>query len=563
MTSLTTICANWTPENSECKKEGRATCKGCFLITYCNKTCQVAHWSEHRKDCKSTLNKETWQPAWVLERRFPVLTQGGLEMFERRKYLWGTDAAIDILKLASNEGESYAVDLRLLFAASGDLRNVVKTVADLPSTYTGSLDITINDRDEDVVIRNAILLLIALVVDDPNEAIDCIIHLWYSALVRESDIRVLSDRIRPLIQDVCNTRIDHGPSVPLSKTWTFGPCSLSITLARAVWSRLLSYCNIPSDLTAASAQKIRTEQVFGASEKDLHEEHMIFLSPRQRLAYHKFRQDGLLLPFGHPRDDFVQPNPTLFQYKGIWPLMVRANPLRGWSLKDVLETPSGPATADLYGKLFCYLRKTLTLFVERLSSTRIAFQFHHTTASYLVEGLDEGSFDRIELSNLADNNYMGAYHTLSTMVPVLRTPQQNPHATLITLFASAISDVATLEEGISLMFADSETKQLLDRYSPGTGPRSPFDAASLKEASALQLFAPVDRLFDRYLKTFAVMDVASRVGAMIKEPHSIVAKWPYRMRLRPDQEGALQELELCLREIRSSRERYVEWKRSV
>ncbi|RAK79057.1 uncharacterized protein BO72DRAFT_476153 [Aspergillus fijiensis CBS 313.89] len=537
MTSLTSICANWSPEKTECKKEGRATCKGCFLITYCSRTCQVTHWSEHRKDCKSFLKKETWHPAWILERRFPMLTQGGFEI--------------------------YAKDLRLLFAASGDLRNVVKTVADLPTAYSGPLDITINDQDEDAVIRNVILLLVALVFDDPNEAIDCIIHLWYSALVRQSDIRVLSDRIWPLIQDVCHTTIDHERLEPVSKTWNFRACSLSVTLGRAVWSRLLSYCNIPSGLTAESAQKIRTGQVFGASEKDLHDEHMIFLSPRQRLAYHKFRQDGLLLPFGYPRHDFVQPNPTLFQYRGVWPLMARANPLSGWSLRDVLETRSGPATADVYGKLFRYLHKTLARFVERLSSTKIAFQFHQTTAAHLVEGLDKGSFDRIELSNLADNNHMGAYHTLSTMIPLLRPPQQNPHATLITLFTTAISSVTTLDEGLTSMFADPQTQELLRRYSPETERWSVFDAASLRKASALQLFAPVDRLFDRYLRTFAVLDAASRVGARIKEPHSIVAKWPYRMRLRPDQEGALQELRLCLREIRSSRERYVEWKRSV
>lgn len=78
--------------------------------------------------------------------------------------------------------------------------------------------------------------------------------------------------------------------------------------------------------------------------------------------------------------------------------MARANPLSGWSLRDVLETRSGPATADVYGKLFRYLHKTLARFVERLSSTKIAFQFHQTTAAHLVEGLDKGSFDRIEVS---------------------------------------------------------------------------------------------------------------------------------------------------------------------
>jgi hypothetical protein len=41
---------------------------------------------------------------------------GPPKMFGRTKYLWGNVPAFDILKLASNEGEKYTGDLRLLFA---------------------------------------------------------------------------------------------------------------------------------------------------------------------------------------------------------------------------------------------------------------------------------------------------------------------------------------------------------------------------------------------------------------------------------------------------------------
>ncbi|RJE17186.1 hypothetical protein PHISCL_10477, partial [Aspergillus sclerotialis] len=84
---------------------------------------------------------------------------------------------------------------------SGDLRNVIKTVARLPISYSRSLEITINDREFDIVARNIILLLIALVVENVDEAVECVIHVWYSALVRESDIDILHCRIRPLIED--------------------------------------------------------------------------------------------------------------------------------------------------------------------------------------------------------------------------------------------------------------------------------------------------------------------------------------------------------------------------
>lgn len=42
---------------------------------------------------------------------------GGLGVqFGGTKYLWGNVPAFDILEIASNEGEAYAGDLRLLFA---------------------------------------------------------------------------------------------------------------------------------------------------------------------------------------------------------------------------------------------------------------------------------------------------------------------------------------------------------------------------------------------------------------------------------------------------------------
>ena len=49
-----------------------------------------------------------------------------------------------------------------------------------------------NDRDLDIVARNVILLLIVLVVENIDEAVDCIIHICYSALVRKSDMDLLS-----------------------------------------------------------------------------------------------------------------------------------------------------------------------------------------------------------------------------------------------------------------------------------------------------------------------------------------------------------------------------------
>lgn len=193
--------------------------------------------------------------------------------------------------------------------ASGDLRNVIKTVIGLPSTYDHLIDITINDRDFDIVARNIILLLIALTVEQVDEAVDCILHLWYSALVRESHIDILQRRIRPLIEEVCEKMKDKTSEGLFGKTWTFKQCSLRVVLEKSSWGRLLSFVNKPVGLSAEQAHKLRTTTTLAESRIDYRDRHMYCLSPLQRIAFNKFRQDGLLLPFGHPRHEFCEPNP--------------------------------------------------------------------------------------------------------------------------------------------------------------------------------------------------------------------------------------------------------------
>lgn len=97
---------------------------------YCGKKCQVAHWSEHKKDCKSDLMKDSWQPAWERERRDPCFLGpaspvmpgysnfGGLQ----QKYLWGNAPALDVVQLKTNEGADYDKPLSLLFAGTFVLR---------------------------------------------------------------------------------------------------------------------------------------------------------------------------------------------------------------------------------------------------------------------------------------------------------------------------------------------------------------------------------------------------------------------------------------------------------
>jgi hypothetical protein len=88
---------------------------------------------------------------------------------------------------------------------------------------------------------------------------------------------------------------------------------------------------------------------------------------------------------------------TFFQTTDTWPIRDNADPLNGWSTKEVEDTSSGPAAADIYGKLFYLLRAVLRAFLLRLSGLRVSFRLFQVDASDLPNYLETESFSRIEV----------------------------------------------------------------------------------------------------------------------------------------------------------------------
>lgn len=202
--------------------------------------------------------------------------------------------------LWSNRSKLPITNLFFLIA-SGDLGSFFTTIANLPQKYSGSIELTINDEEFDIVARNIIILLIPFVVEDFDQAIDCMIHIWYSVMIRKSDIFVLQKRIAPMFAAVQKEiKVLHLPEDGiLEKTWSFGSRSLKVGLSREAWNKLSEFLTAPTGLTTHS-HAWRTD--------DVHRR-MVLMPPARRLAYSKWLTDGLLLPYGHPHHDFTEHNP--------------------------------------------------------------------------------------------------------------------------------------------------------------------------------------------------------------------------------------------------------------
>lgn len=325
-------------------------------------------------------------PAWITEGRQPAFVGDRLNYnirFGGAEHLFGNVPALDMLRLGDNEGAAYEKELKVLCAASGDLRNIVKTIASLPTTYQQPVYFTANDINLSIVARNFAIAYLALssMETQIEETIDTMIHVWYSAFLRPSHVDFLCSRVHPVVQDICNKIQSKSSTAVVGKTWNFGPRSLRLVLTKHAWTDLVSFFDISGALTLGHAMQVRQAVTTAPSRKDFMERRLqAWQGPFRvhRLCYNRFCEDGLVLPFGSPvKGQFDTPNPTLFHAPGgnlRWPMHDFANPIDGWDLSQVLKAQDGLATSDRYGIFFHYLRRVFRLFLRRLSSLELTLK---------------------------------------------------------------------------------------------------------------------------------------------------------------------------------------------
>lgn len=200
---------------------------------------------------------------------------------------------------------------------------------------------------------------------------------------------------------------------------------------------------------------------------------------------------------------------TFFQDETTWPMQDSADPRHGWPAEDVERTPCGPASADIYGKLYFYLRRILPSFLSGLRGLEMAsFKLFQADVTSLSDLLEPDSFARIEVSNISDSGWLGIHRTLAYMMPLLQKRNVNPHATLITLFMNAVEETLTDEDKMRDMTPSSASSRRLMRYIPHKGSRvTRYDPVLVKLYMGRDLVTGYDFAFDRYAKTWLLFPV--------------------------------------------------------
>ena len=109
-------------------------------------------------------------------------------------------------------------------------------------------------------------------------------------------------------------------------------------------------------------------------------------------------------------------------------------------MKKILDqNPYNVPKNDLYGRLYFYIVDKMKSLVKLIKSGKLKFIMYKMNAIDLMPKLQkEGiKFDRIDVSNISDENYVGLKKCLALSAPLLK--KQNLHAKLITTLMNWIA----------------------------------------------------------------------------------------------------------------------------
>ncbi|KAJ6465152.1 hypothetical protein C8R47DRAFT_991632 [Mycena vitilis] len=535
------LCANnndskpSTLKSVPCLKPGTMTCSKCFLVKYCSRECQARHWKSHKSDCKHPYMDSSWQPAWTKERRAPAFVNNGpphIFFGTFGNYLWGNVPAINCLQLGRNEGQRAAsMDLKFCFAASGDIRDLIMTVNDLPDNYKGKCDVLCNDLNSIVVNRNLVILFVLLNAGaDVAEAAELAVHLMYSSALTPA----MADYVRHCTETIYG---NHGAQSGVWDTRGVGKIrslqwKSDIQLAMKMFR---STYELPGALDNMHSVMWSPERV------DYRDRYLFSLEPGHRLAFSKFRTTGVLAPFTVDVRHFTQPNRLLFSPEGGWLTMDNAIPLFGWDMDPVFECGKrhGATRADSYGCLFFYLKNQFQKFATRAKDFSLDITLSQSDARDLSQAIPAGlvtlvqnfrraHFDRIETSNVAD--YCGTSQVIKEWAPLLNTA--NVHSVLLmnSMNWTMRQPNSRAQDGLERSLNKKMLEQSAAILVRGVPRLSALSQRTLISPKAIALTECAEAFFDNespfseFLKRSGALQAADSVGARLRSIHRIHPK---------------------------------------
>jgi hypothetical protein len=193
-----------------------------------------------------------------------------------------------------------AHSITLFCTASGDIRNMVRTVNALPENYRGKCDILFNDRNSIVANRNLVILF-ALLSDGLalEEAAQLATNLMYSAALSPAS----ATHMHKCVQAIYRQREWQGQTFPEGCLKLRGEGKINmLSDMQGPLDMLFSTYTLPTALQSMKSVMLNPSRV------DFRDRHLAVLRPVHRLAFIRFRETGVLAPFSADLSQCTEPN---------------------------------------------------------------------------------------------------------------------------------------------------------------------------------------------------------------------------------------------------------------
>lgn len=249
------------------------------------------------------------------------------------------------------------------------------TVSRLPKKFSGTLNIVMNDQDALVTMRNIIMLHVASTFE-PEAAASIILHLWYSVAIESEQLSLLQQALLPGYEAMRHSGAQKHLNELRRGSWKSGPVKLHALIQNKEWLDFPRYLEAQG-MIVTNAQDIRKLTMLNPIQHDNHQRILYRQPPGWRLARQRFREDGMLLPFGASRDQFDVPNPLFFPRGNdkAWPMHDASEPMNGYSYRQVMKK-ARDAKNDIYGALHTYLLEFIQAFCERIKTLDVTFNIY-------------------------------------------------------------------------------------------------------------------------------------------------------------------------------------------
>ena len=150
------------------------------------------------------------------------------------------------------------------------------------------------------------MLLVAVQVP-PMDAAELILHMWYSARLTQDMLATIDTYVKQPVSDVVDKIKSKPHDIILSKKWTFGAAEVTVRLYKQQWDNLLRIFAKRHDV--AKTERERQKVVWAPSRVDWRDRALCLLAGAGRMNERKFRDTGILAPFGSCLDHFEVSNP--------------------------------------------------------------------------------------------------------------------------------------------------------------------------------------------------------------------------------------------------------------